>query len=58
LPARPVRWAGWAVRYRKLIERSTLAAIDHALRAHGLSTDEFTEQGMAVLAATLITPVE
>jgi hypothetical protein len=45
------------VRYRKLIERSTLAAVDYALRAHGLSTVEFAQQSMAVLAATLIRPV-
>jgi hypothetical protein len=44
--------------YRKLIERSTLAAVDYVLRAHGLSTAEFTQQSMAVLAATLIRPVE
>jgi hypothetical protein len=45
------------VRYRKLIERATLAAVDYTLRSHGLSTDEFTQQSMAVLTSTVIRPV-
>lgn len=42
-------------RYLKLIERATLAGIEYALRAHGLSTEEFNQQGMAMISSAVVT---
>jgi hypothetical protein len=42
-------------RYRKLIERATLAGVDYALRAHGLSTEEFTQQCTALMSSSVVT---
>jgi hypothetical protein len=44
------------LRYRKLIERATLTAVDYSLRAHGLSTDEFAQQSMTVIRSTVLRP--
>jgi hypothetical protein len=43
-----------SVRYVKLLERRSLAAVDHALRAHGLSTEEFAQQATTVVQSTVI----
>ncbi|HEX4722932.1 MAG TPA: hypothetical protein VH333_10490, partial [Pseudonocardiaceae bacterium] len=44
------------LRYLKLIERATLAAVDYALRSHGLSADEFAQQSMTVITSTVLRP--
>jgi hypothetical protein len=42
------------VRDVKLLERKTLAAVDKALREHGLCTDEFARQTATVLTAGVV----
>lgn len=41
------------VRNLKLLERKTLAAVDKALRAHGLCTDEFARQTATVITSPM-----
>jgi hypothetical protein len=42
------------VRNVKLLERKTLAAVDKALRAHGLCTDEFARQTATVITSSVV----
>jgi len=42
------------VRYLKLLERRALAAIDHVLREHGLSSEEFARQSNTVIQSTVV----
>ncbi|GAA4861191.1 hypothetical protein [Saccharopolyspora cebuensis] len=42
------------LRYTKLMERRTLAAVDHVLAEHGLETEEFANQATTVVQSTVI----
>jgi hypothetical protein len=42
------------VRYLKLLERRALAAIDHVLREHGLSAEEFARQSDTIIQSTVV----
>lgn len=44
------------LRFRRLIERATLSAVDYVLRAQGLATDEFARQSMAVITSSVVRP--
>lgn len=44
------------LRFLKLIERATLAAVDYALRAHGMDTAEFNQQAMSVITSNVVQP--